>query len=155
MIKIEYSELLTELREVARDAGTEIMKIYESSIDVNFKHDGSPVTLADEAAEKVILSRLKKITPDIPIVSEENATSHKLKASNQFFLIDPLDGTKEFLKKDGLGSFTVNIGLIENGIPTLGVVFAPAQSDLSMTTGYVLPLPDPPNSFGHARTSLT
>jgi 3'(2'), 5'-bisphosphate nucleotidase len=126
MIKIEYSELLTELREVARDAGSEIMKIYESSFDVNYKGDGSPVTLADQAAEKLILSQLKKIIPDIPIVSEENASSHELEAGDQFFLIDPLDGTKEFLKKDGLGSFTVNIGLIEKGIPTLGVVFAPA-----------------------------
>ena len=112
MINIEYSELLGELREVARDAGTEIMKIYESSFDVNYKHDGSPVTLADEATEKVILSKLKKIIPDIPIVSEENASSHELDAGCQFFLIDPLDGTKELLKKDGLGSFTVNIGLI-------------------------------------------
>ena len=110
MIKIEYSELLTELREVARDAGSEIMKIYESSFDVNYKVDGSPVTLADQAAEKLILSQLKKIIPDIPIVSEENASSHELEAGDQFFLIDPLDGTKEFLKKDGLGSFTVNIG---------------------------------------------
>jgi 3'(2'), 5'-bisphosphate nucleotidase len=126
MINIEYSELLGELREVARDAGTEIMKIYESSFDVNYKHDGSPVTLADEATEKVILSKLKKIIPDIPIVSEENASSHELDAGCQFFLIDPLDGTKELLKKDGLGSFTVNIGLIENGVPTLGVGFAPA-----------------------------
>ena len=126
MKTIEYPQLLDELKLVARDAGREIMKIYESSFDVNYKDDGSPVTLADKAAEKVILSRLKKIIPDIPIVSEENSSSHELEASNQFFLIDPLDGTKEFLKKDGLGSFTVNIGLIENGIPTLGVVFAPA-----------------------------
>ena len=138
MKTIEYPQLLDELKLVARDAGREIMKIYESSFDVNYKGDGSPVTLADEAAEKVILSRLKKITPDIPIVSEENANSHKLEASNQFFLIDPLDGTKEFLKKDGLGSFTVNIGLIENGIPTLGVVFAPALNRMffaSTSTG--------------------
>ena len=126
MTKIEYSELLSELRPIAREAGSEIMKIYESSIDVNFKIDGSPVTLADEAAEKIILTKLNTIAPDILIVSEENASSHNFEARDQFFLIDPLDGTKEFLKKDGLGSFTVNIGLIENGIPTLGVVFAPA-----------------------------
>ena len=126
MKTIEYPQLLDELKLVARDAGREIMKIYESSFDVNYKDDGSPVTLADKAADKVILSRLKNIIPNIPIVSEENSSSHDLDVSNQFFLIDPLDGTKEFLKKDGLGSFTVNIGLIENGIPTLGVVFAPA-----------------------------
>ena len=126
MKQTDYSELLSQLREVARKAGSEIMKVYESSIDVNIKTDGSPVTLADEAAERVILNKLESIVPDILIVSEENASSHNLEASDQFFLIDPLDGTKEFLKKDGLGSFTVNIGLIENGIPTLGVVFAPA-----------------------------
>lgn len=126
MINIEYSELLGELREVARDAGTEIMKIYENSFDVNYKHDGSTVTIADEANEKVILSKLKKIIPDILIASKENASSHELDAGGQSFLIDPLDGTKEFLKKDGLGSFTVNIGLIENGVPTLGVGFATA-----------------------------
>jgi 3'(2'), 5'-bisphosphate nucleotidase len=126
MKTIEYPQLLDELKLVARDAGREIMKIYESSFDVNYKGDGSPVTLADQAAEKIILTKLNTIAPDILIVSEENASSHSFEASNQFFLIDPLDGTKEFLKKDGLGSFTVNIGLIENGIPTLGVVFAPA-----------------------------
>ena len=118
MKTIEYPQLLDELKLVARDAGREIMKIYESSFDVNYKDDGSPVTLADKAADKVILSRLKNIIPNIPIVSEENSSSHDLDVSNQFFLIDPLDGTKEFLKKDGLGSFTVNIGLIKNGIPT-------------------------------------
>ena len=126
MMQIDYSQLLEELREVARDAGREIMRIYESSIEVNFKDDGSPVTLADEAAENVILGKLKEIIPDIPIISEENSSSHQAEVTEQFFLIDPLDGTKEFLKKDGLGSFTVNIGLIENRIPTLGVVYAPA-----------------------------
>ena len=126
MKRIEYPQLLDELKLVAQDAGREIMKIYESSFDVNYKGDGSPVTLADQAAEKIILTKLNTIAPEILIVSEENASSHSFEASNQFFLIDPLDGTKEFLKKDGLGSFTVNIGLIENGIPTLGVVFAPA-----------------------------
>jgi 3'(2'), 5'-bisphosphate nucleotidase len=126
MKTIEYPQLLDELKLVARDAGREIMKIYENSIDFNFKDDGSPVTLADEAAEKIILKSLNDIIPDISIVSEEDSSSHQLKASDQFFLIDPLDGTKEFLKQDGLGSFTVNIGLIENGIPTLGVVYAPA-----------------------------
>ena len=129
MIKIEYSELLVELRELARDAGSEIMKIYKSSFDINYKEDGSPVTLADQAAEKLILSKLKKIIPNIPIVSEENASSHELEASDQFFLIDPLDGTKEFLKKDELGSFTVNIGLIENSIPTCLLYTSPSPRD--------------------------
>ena len=126
METIDYSYLLKELQIAAREAGNEIMKIYANSIKVNYKVDGSPVTLADQAAEHVILKKLKEIVPEILIISEEDSSSHNLKATDQFFLIDPLDGTKEFLKKDGLGSFTVNIGLIENGIPTLGVVYAPA-----------------------------
>jgi len=123
MIKIEYSELLTELREVARDAGSEIMKIYESSFDVNYKGDGSPVTLADQAAEKLILSQLKKIIPDIPIVSEENASSHELEAGNQFF------------------------GLIENGIPTLGVVFAPALNRMFFASNLTGAFEESENGF--------
>ena len=126
MFTINYPFLLKELQIAARDAGNEIMKIYASSIEASYKEDGSPVTLADKAAEYIILKKLKDIAPDILIISEESSMSHKLQSASQFFLIDPLDGTKEFLKKDGLGSFTVNIGLIENGIPTLGIVYAPA-----------------------------
>ena len=138
METIDYSYLLRELKVAARDAGNEIMKIYANSIKVNFKQDGSPVTQADKAAEIVILKKLKEIVPEILIISEEDSSSHSSKATDQFFLIDPLDGTKEFLKKDGLGSFTVNIGLIENGIPTLGVVYAPALNRMffaSVSTG--------------------
>ena len=138
METIDYSYVLKELKVAARDAGNEIMKIYANSIKVNFKEDGSPVTLADKEAEHIILKSLNKIIPEILIISEENLSSHNLKATDQFFLIDPLDGTKEFLKKDGLGSFTVNIGLIENGIPTLGVVYAPALNRMffaSVSTG--------------------
>jgi len=126
MVAIDYSQLLIELQKAARDAGNEIMKIYANSIEANYKEDGSPITLADQVAEVIILDKLKEIAPEIPVISEENTSSHNLSATEQFFLIDPLDGTKEFLKKDGLGSFTVNIGLIENSTPTLGVVFAPA-----------------------------
>ncbi len=138
METIDYSYVLKELKVAARDAGNEIMKIYANSIKVNFKEDGSPVTLADKEAEHIILKSLNKIIPEILIISEENLSNHNLKATDQFFLIDPLDGTKEFLKKDGLGSFTVNIGLIENGIPTLGVVYAPALNRMffaSVSTG--------------------
>ena len=127
METIDYSYLLKELKLAARNAGNEIMKIYANSINVKFKDDGSPVTLADKAAEDVILKKLKEITPDILIVSEEDSKSHSSKATNQFFLIDPLNG-----------SFTVNIGLIENGIPTLGVVYAPALNRMffaSVATG--------------------
>ena len=109
METIDYSYVLKELKVAARDAGNEIMKIYANSIKVDFKEDGSPVTLADKAAEHIILKKLNEIIPEILIISEEDSSSHNLKATDQFFLIDPLDGTKEFLKKDGLGSFTVNI----------------------------------------------
>ena len=85
MKTIEYPQLLDELKLVARDAGREIMKIYESSIEVNYKDDGSPVTLADEAAEHVILKKLKEIIPDVPIISEENSSSHQADATEQFF----------------------------------------------------------------------
>lgn len=118
--------MLDELQKAARDAGAAIMDVYASDFEAIEKSDGSPVTAADTAAEAVIIPVLKKLEPDTVIISEENAASHSVKAPDRFFLVDPLDGTKEFLKRDGKGSFTVNIALIEFGIPILGVVFAPA-----------------------------
>ncbi len=129
MINIENpAALVSQLQDIARTAGAKIMEVYHADPDANFisKGDGSPVTLADEAAEAVILPALTALMPQICIISEENAASHSVAAPDQFFLVDPLDGTKEFLRRDGLGSFTVNIALIENGAPVLGVVFAPA-----------------------------
>jgi len=122
--------MLDVLQQAARDAGAAIMDVYASDFDAIEKSDGSPVTAADTAAEAVILPILKKIAPDTVIISEENAASHAVKAPQRFFLVDPLDGTKEFLKRDGKGSFTVNIALIESGVPVLGVVFAPALDRL-------------------------
>lgn len=121
-----HAELIDALIPVAREAGGKIMEIYNQPPVAQTKGDGSPVTAADNAAEAVILSALKAIAPQIPVVSEENAASHHLAAPERFFLVDPLDGTKEFLKRDGKGSFTVNIALVENGEPILGVVYAPA-----------------------------
>jgi len=118
--------MLDELQKAARDAGAAIMEVYASDFEAIEKSDGSPVTAADTAAEAVIIPVLKKLEPDTVIISEENAASHSVKAPDRFFLVDPLDGTKEFLKRDGKGSFTVNIALIEFGIPILGVVYAPA-----------------------------
>lgn len=123
---INYSSLLEKLIPVAKEAGLAIMDIYYKDADHSLKKDGSPVTLADKAAEKIILSALKEMNTGITIISEENPDSHKLNAPTTFFLVDPLDGTKEFLKKDGKGAFTVNIALIENGAPTLGIIYAPA-----------------------------
>ncbi|WP_350335101.1 3'(2'),5'-bisphosphate nucleotidase CysQ [Coralliovum pocilloporae] len=122
--------LLSPLHAVVREAGARIMEVYAEGADASFKSDGSPVTVADQAAEAVILKALSEIAPDIPVVSEENADSHALAAVDEFFLVDPLDGTKEFLRRDGQGSFTVNIALVRGGTPVLGVVYAPALDRL-------------------------
>lgn len=124
------AELIVALTDIARDAGAEIMKIYESDFEVRAKGENDPVTEADVAAEAVIVAALEKLTPDIPIVAEELAAAGKLPPGNpgaweHFWLVDPLDGTKEFIKKNG--EFTVNIALIEDGIPVLGVVHTPAK----------------------------
>lgn len=123
---VNYSNLIASLVPVARNAGEAIMDVYKDDFEHDLKSDGSPVTKADKAAEKIILGGLKSHAPDIAIVSEENPASHNLQAPDIFFLVDPLDGTKEFLKRDGKGAFTVNIALIENNTPTMGIIFAPA-----------------------------
>ena len=121
---MDYAKLIEALEPVARSAGAKIMEVYAKDPEADFKGDGSPVTEADQAAEAVILPELARIAPDVTVISEENAASHNLAAPDRFFLVDPLDGTKEFLKRDGKGSFTVNIALIENGAPVMGVVYA-------------------------------
>lgn len=116
-------EALTTL---AVDAGKVIMEIYADTIDVTLKDDRSPVTKADTAAEKVILRGLKTIAPDIPAIAEEAAAAGQIPdVAERFFLVDPLDGTREFISRNG--EFTVNIGLIEHGNPVAGVVYAPAS----------------------------
>jgi 3'(2'), 5'-bisphosphate nucleotidase len=122
-------ELLEHLVVLARDAGTAIMKIYAGDIAVSTKSDASPVTAADAAAEAVILPQLARLAPDIPAVSEEAVETHGAPPIGAtFWLVDPLDGTKEFINRNG--EFTVNIALIENGQPVLGVVHAPALDRL-------------------------
>ena len=111
-------------------AGKIIMDIYQGEITKNIKTDGSPVTEADNAAERIILSELHRLVPEINVISEESPESHSKVSKEKFFLVDPLDGTKEFLKRDGKGSFTVNIGLIEKQIPIMGIVYAPALERL-------------------------
>jgi 3'(2'), 5'-bisphosphate nucleotidase len=115
------------LAEIAKSAGAKIMEIYATEFSANHKADLSPVTIADEQAEAIILGELKKHWPGIPVVAEEAAAAGKIPTvAQQFFLVDPLDGTKEFVSRNG--EFTVNIALIENGLPVLGVVYAPALS---------------------------
>ena len=110
----------------ARDAAAEIMRIYAGDLGERTKEDKSPVTDADHAAEVVIVAGLRALTPGLAVVAEEEmAAGHVPKIDGQpFWLVDPLDGTKEFIKRNG--EFTVNIALIEQGVPVLGVVLAPA-----------------------------
>ncbi|MCA1909292.1 MAG: 3'(2'),5'-bisphosphate nucleotidase CysQ [Magnetospirillum sp.] len=118
-------DLLLPLEHAARDAGRVIMDIYAQDFAVKFKGENDPVTAADGQAEAVILPVLRHLTPDIPIVAEEEAAAGRIPdVGADFWLVDPLDGTKEFVKKNG--EFTVNIGLIQGGVPVLGVVYAPA-----------------------------
>ncbi|RCK50252.1 3'-5'-bisphosphate nucleotidase [Thalassospira profundimaris] len=120
------------LIEIARRAGAAIMEIYKTEFEVRSKDDASPVTEADEAAEAIILPGLRALTPDVKIVSEESVAAGNVpdvSAETDFFwLVDPLDGTKEFIKRNG--EFTVNIALIAQGVPVMGVVYAPAIEKL-------------------------
>ncbi|MEO1608661.1 MAG: 3'(2'),5'-bisphosphate nucleotidase CysQ [Pseudomonadota bacterium] len=123
-----FTDLKDALIETARKAGTEIMEVYaDKRYKPEMKADGSPVTKADLRAERCIIPVLKELLPDTAIISEENSESHRIEAPERFWLVDPLDGTKDFLKRgSGKGAFTVNIALIERQAPVLGVVFAPA-----------------------------
>jgi 3'(2'),5'-bisphosphate nucleotidase len=110
---------------IALAAGREIMAVYVSDFATRTKSDLTPVTEADEAAEGIILADLTKYDPETPIVSEEAASAGRIpEVAHRFYLVDPLDGTKEFINRNG--EFTVNIGLIENGRPAAGLVYAPA-----------------------------
>jgi len=115
---------------IAREAGQAIMDIYDKDHGVEFKDDKSPLTLADKASHQVIDQGLREHFPDIPILSEEGKdVPYQVRSQWQrFWLVDPLDGTKEFIKRNG--EFTVNIALIENQKPVAGVVYVPAQDKL-------------------------
>jgi 3'(2'), 5'-bisphosphate nucleotidase len=116
--------------ELAEAAAREIMRIYAGDLVVHDKADKSPLTEADGAAEAIILAGLRQLTPDAVIIAEEEVASGRVPTLNDrpFWLVDPLDGTKEFIKRNG--EFTVNIALIEDGRPTLGIVLAPATGTL-------------------------
>ena len=117
--------LLAAVSALARDAGAIVMAIYATEFCVRGKVDTSPVTEADERSEAVILAGLAALTPDIPVVAEESVAAGRIPTiADRFWLVDPLDGTKEFISRNG--EFTVNSALIEHGLPVLGVVLAPA-----------------------------
>jgi 3'(2'), 5'-bisphosphate nucleotidase len=128
-LSVDYAALVDQLAEAAREAGAAILEVVQRGFEVESKHDTSPVTEADRAAELIILAALARAAPGIPVIAEEEVAAGRIPAHDDtYFLVDPLDGTKEFIR--GGDDYTVNIGLIERGIPKLGVVFAPATGRL-------------------------
>jgi 3'(2'), 5'-bisphosphate nucleotidase len=121
---------LDDLLQLAREAGDAILAIYNTDFEVEHKQDNSPLTEADLASHHTIVSGLERLTPEIPVLSEESAKIPFETRSrwSRYWLIDPLDGTREFVKRNG--EFTVNIALIEDHRPTLGVVYAPVLDRL-------------------------
>ena len=121
------AELLPPIVALAREAGIEILQFYEGECSVQRKGDNSPLTAADLAAHRRVMAGLSRLTPDIPCLSEEGGDDSPgaRRGWTHFWLLDPLDGTREFLNRNG--EFTVNIALIDNGRPVLGVVHAPAS----------------------------
>ena len=125
----EHIRLIDDLAEAAREAGEAILEVVRRGFDVEAKQDSSPVTEADRAAELIILAALARAAPGVPVIAEEEVAAGRIPAHDDtYFLVDPLDGTKEFVR--GGHDYTVNIGLIERGTPKLGVVFAPATGRL-------------------------
>lgn len=128
---MDYEQLVTVMRRLSIEAGDKIMEIYGSDdFEVKTKSDESPVTIADEAADQIISDGLRAAFPDVVLVTEEQSATHSA-SGDTFLIVDPLDGTKEFINRRG--DFTVNIALVEGGVPTRGVVYAPARSRMFFT----------------------
>ena len=128
---MDHDKLVTVMRRLALEAGAKIMEIYESdSFEVKVKSDASPVTEADEAADALISAGLREAFPGTILITEEQAATHEKRAET-FLIVDPLDGTKEFVNRRG--DFTVNIAYVENGAPIRGVVYAPARGRMFYT----------------------
>jgi len=125
---MNLSQLVDPVVALAVEAGKAILEVYASDFDVQAKDDQSPLTQADMASHHIIVAGLKKLTPDLPLISEEAGLPgfEERGRWNPYWLIDPLDGTKEFVKKNG--EFTVNIALIEDHRPALGVVHVPVRN---------------------------
>lgn len=136
MIALDLAHLLPAVKAIAREAGQVILQCYNTADSTSqTKVDGTPVTAADHAAEAVILPALRRLTPDIPVISEEEhaaGDSPELRHGT-FWLVDPLDGTRSYV--DRTGEFTVNIGLIHGGVPVLGVIYTPVGGDLYAAAG--------------------
>jgi len=125
----QYTALAQELVSISQQAGASILDIYNTDFEVRDKDDSSPVTDADEQAEALILIGLDRVAPDVTVVAEESVAAGHVPdiSSGRFFLVDPLDGTREFINRNG--EFTVNIALIDNGRPVAGVVHLPALEE--------------------------
>ncbi len=121
---------IERINQIARQAGTAILEVYEQPFEVTEKADQSPLTQADLASHRAITESLARLTPDIPVLSEESAVTpwEERRRWRRYWLVDPLDGTNEFVKRNG--EFTVNIALIEDHAPVLGVVYAPVPDIL-------------------------
>jgi 3'(2'), 5'-bisphosphate nucleotidase len=126
-----FEQRITGLIEVVRDAEAAVMDVYQSNdMDVQIKHDETPITRADIASHQILMRGLGRIFPDIPVVSEEgdeDFNRHTVATAEKFWLVDPIDGTKEFIARSG--HFTVCLGLVEDNVPTFGVVSAPALGE--------------------------
>ncbi len=128
---MDFDRLIPTIRRLALQAGDAIMQVYNGpDFEVKAKNDASPVTEADEKADALISAGLRAEFPDVVLITEEQSDSHALSAAT-FLIVDPLDGTKEFVQRRG--DFTVNIAYVENGVPLRGVVYAPAQGRLFYT----------------------
>jgi 3'(2'), 5'-bisphosphate nucleotidase len=128
---VDYNQVEAEFRRLCLAGGRAIMEVFDrGDAEVRQKADQSPVTEADEAADAIISAGLALAFPGVTIVTEEQAKSHELTASS-FIIVDPLDGTKEFIRRGT--DFTVNIALVEDGVPTRGAVYAPARGRMFIT----------------------
>ncbi|BBK44043.1 3'(2'),5'-bisphosphate nucleotidase CysQ [Allostella vacuolata] len=127
---LDAARLLPALRAIARQAGDAILEVYRGEHGVRIKADASPLTIADELADRLIVGALQALTPDIPVISEETVETSGPAAAGarRFWLVDPLDGTKEFIKRNG--EFTVNIALVEEGLPIAGIIHIPVLDEL-------------------------
>ena len=127
---VSDAQILERFEQLALAAGREVMRVFQRGCAVDRKADDSPVTEADRAAEAIILAGLRETFPDIPCVAEEEIAAGVLppELGRAFFLVDPLDGTKEFIK--GGSDFTVNVALVENRHPVTGIVYAPARGQI-------------------------
>lgn len=126
---MDYQQIVSDVKEITIDAGKKILDIYNSpDFEVETKADNSPITKADKAANDYIVKKVREKYPDFGLLSEESKDTRKRLEKEHIWVIDPLDGTKEFIKRNG--EFTVNVGLVKNGNPVLGVVFIPVRNEV-------------------------